>query len=135
MRRYALRDDQCDRIKDFLAGREGHVGDTATDNRLFVDAVLYRYRVGRNSTPGSSWGTMRLPSSACGGRSAPKSSRRTSRTTSLSSSGSSPNRSYYKQTSPRDRCGPHSAHATSSTSSSLITSAKVIAPSRGMPRV
>jgi transposase len=29
MRRYALRDDQWDRIKDFLPGREGHVGDVA----------------------------------------------------------------------------------------------------------
>jgi len=45
-RRYALRDDQWDRIKDFLPGREGHVGGTAADNRLFVDAVLYRYRAG-----------------------------------------------------------------------------------------
>ena len=26
MLRYALRDDQWDRIKDFLPGREGHVG-------------------------------------------------------------------------------------------------------------
>jgi hypothetical protein len=26
MRRYALRDDQWDRIKDILPGREGHVG-------------------------------------------------------------------------------------------------------------
>ena len=40
MRRYALRDDQWDRIKDLLPGREGHVGVTATDNRLFVEAVL-----------------------------------------------------------------------------------------------
>ena len=46
MRRYALRNDQWDRIKDFLPGREGHVGGTAADNRLFVDAVVYRYRVG-----------------------------------------------------------------------------------------
>jgi transposase len=46
MRRYAIRDDQWDRIKDFLPGREGHVGGTAEDNRLFVDAVLYRYRAG-----------------------------------------------------------------------------------------
>ena len=46
MRRYALRDDQWDRIKDFLPGREGHVGGTAADNRLFVEAVLYRYRAG-----------------------------------------------------------------------------------------
>jgi len=44
MRRYALRDDQWDRIKDFLPGREGHVGGTAADNRLFVEAVLFRYR-------------------------------------------------------------------------------------------
>ena len=28
------------------AGREGHVGVTAADNRLFVEAVLYRYRAG-----------------------------------------------------------------------------------------
>ena len=28
--------DQWDRIKDFLPGREGHVGGTAEDNRLFV---------------------------------------------------------------------------------------------------
>ena len=41
-RRYALRDDQWERIKDLLPGREGHVGVTARDNRLFVDAVLYR---------------------------------------------------------------------------------------------
>ena len=46
MRRYALRDDQWDRIKDILPGREGHVGATARDNRLFVDAVIYRYRAG-----------------------------------------------------------------------------------------
>src|SRR5437899_13109705 len=46
MRRYALRDDQWDRIKDILPGRECHVGATARDNRLFVEAVLYRYRTG-----------------------------------------------------------------------------------------
>src|SRR6267378_5815540 len=46
MRRYALRDDQWERIKDLLPGREGHVGVTAKDNRLFVEAVLYRYRAG-----------------------------------------------------------------------------------------
>ena len=46
MRRYALRDDQWEKIKDFLPGRKGHVGGTAKDNRLFVDAVLYRYRAG-----------------------------------------------------------------------------------------
>jgi transposase len=45
-RRYALRDDQWDRIKDMLPGREGSVGVRAKDNRLFVEAVLYRYRAG-----------------------------------------------------------------------------------------
>ena len=44
--RYALRDDQWERIKDLLPGRAGHVGATAHDNRLFVDAVLHRYRAG-----------------------------------------------------------------------------------------
>ncbi|MCW5291203.1 IS5 family transposase [Verminephrobacter aporrectodeae subsp. tuberculatae] len=44
--RYALRQDQWERIKDMLPGREGHVGATARDNRLFVEAVLYRYRAG-----------------------------------------------------------------------------------------
>src|SRR3954451_3846323 len=42
MRRYALRDDQWERIKDWLPGRDGHVGVTAKDNRLFVEAVVYR---------------------------------------------------------------------------------------------
>jgi transposase len=45
-RRYALRDDQWARVEDLLPGRVGHVGGTAADNRLFVDAVLYRYRAG-----------------------------------------------------------------------------------------
>lgn len=45
-RRYALRDDQWERIKDLLPGREDTVGRTAKDNRLFVEAVLYRYRAG-----------------------------------------------------------------------------------------
>ena len=45
-RRYAIRDDQWERIKDSLPGRQGHVGMTARDNWLFVEAVLYRYRAG-----------------------------------------------------------------------------------------
>ena len=45
-RRYALRDDQWERIQNLLPGREGTVGKTAKDNRLFVEAVLYRYRAG-----------------------------------------------------------------------------------------
>ena len=46
MHRHALRDDQWVKIKDCLPGREGHVGGNAADNRLFVDAVIYRYRTG-----------------------------------------------------------------------------------------
>src|SRR5271170_1474536 len=46
MTRYGLRDDQWERIKDWLPGRIGHVGATAQDNRRFVEAVLYRYRAG-----------------------------------------------------------------------------------------
>ena len=46
MRRFGLRDDQWDRIRGLLPGREGSVGVTAADNRRFVEAVLYRYRAG-----------------------------------------------------------------------------------------
>ena len=46
MRRYALRDDQWERIEPLLPGKVGDVGVTAKDNRLFVEAVLYRYRAG-----------------------------------------------------------------------------------------
>jgi transposase len=46
MRRFGLRDDQWERIKDLLPGREDSVGVTAADNRLFIEAVLYRYRTG-----------------------------------------------------------------------------------------
>jgi transposase len=46
MRRYGLRDDQWERIKHLLPGQPGWVGVTAADNRLFVEAVLYRYRAG-----------------------------------------------------------------------------------------
>ena len=46
MRRSGLRDDQWERIRDLLPGREGYVGGTAHNNRLFVEAVIYRYRAG-----------------------------------------------------------------------------------------
>ena len=46
MRRYPLRDDQWERSKDPLPGREGWVGVTAKDDRLLVDAVPYRCRAG-----------------------------------------------------------------------------------------
>ncbi len=46
-KRYALRDDQWERLRQMsLPGDGGHVGVTAKDNRLFVDAVLYRFRAG-----------------------------------------------------------------------------------------
>lgn len=45
-RRYGLRDEQWKRIESLLPGREETVGVTAKDNRLFVEAVLYRYRAG-----------------------------------------------------------------------------------------
>ncbi len=45
-RRYALSDDQWERIEGLLPGREDTVGVTAKDNRLFVEAVLYSYRAG-----------------------------------------------------------------------------------------
>jgi len=44
--RYGLRDDQWERIEGMLPGRKGSVGRPAGDNRLFVEAVLYRYRAG-----------------------------------------------------------------------------------------
>lgn len=44
--RYGLTDAQWAHIQPLLPGRAGSVGVTARDNRLFVDAVLYRYRAG-----------------------------------------------------------------------------------------
>lgn len=46
MHRYALRDDEWERMRHGLPGCEGPFGVTAVDDRLFVDAVLYRYRTG-----------------------------------------------------------------------------------------
>ena len=45
-RRYARSDEQWDKIKDLLPGRNGTVGVTAKDNRRFVEAVIFRYRAG-----------------------------------------------------------------------------------------
>ena len=45
-RRYGLRDAQWERIQNLLPGRKGTAGRTAKDNRLFVEAILYRYRAG-----------------------------------------------------------------------------------------
>ena len=46
MRRCGLRDGQWEQIEGLLPGRLGHVGVMAADNRLFVEAVLYRHRAG-----------------------------------------------------------------------------------------
>jgi transposase len=46
LRRNMLRDDQWERVKNLLPGRAGTVGVTAKDNRLFLEALLYRYRIG-----------------------------------------------------------------------------------------
>lgn len=46
-RRYALRDDQWERLKALgLPGDAGHTGRPAKDTRLFVEAVLFRFRAG-----------------------------------------------------------------------------------------
>ena len=45
-KRYGLSGAQWERIEKILPGREGTVGVTAKDNRLFVEAVIYRYRSG-----------------------------------------------------------------------------------------
>jgi hypothetical protein len=62
MHRHALRDDQWLKIKDFLPGREGQVGGTAANNRLFVDSVIFRYRYGV-----ASQGLARKPAAKCFG--------------------------------------------------------------------
>jgi hypothetical protein len=41
MQRFGLRDDQWERIKDFLPGREGHVGGTAADTDLALAMVRW----------------------------------------------------------------------------------------------
>lgn len=46
MRRYCLTELQWEKINGLLPGRKETVGATAKDNRLFVEAVLYRYRAG-----------------------------------------------------------------------------------------
>ena len=48
MRRYAIRDDQWERIEALLPGKASDPGRTAADNRLFMDAVLW---IGRTGAP------------------------------------------------------------------------------------
>ena len=44
--RFVLSDTVWEKIEALLPGREGHVGVTAKDNRLFLEAVLWRARAG-----------------------------------------------------------------------------------------
>ena len=47
MERHAIRDDQFARIENLLSGRPGTVGrNSDRGNRLFVDAVIWKFRVG-----------------------------------------------------------------------------------------
>lgn len=45
-RRYGLKDEHWLQIEEMLPGRAGSVGRRAKDNRLFIEAVIYRYRSG-----------------------------------------------------------------------------------------
>jgi transposase len=46
--RHAISDDSWERIQDLLPGRPGQHGRSATDNRLFIDAVLW---IGKTGSP------------------------------------------------------------------------------------
>ena len=46
MRRHELTNEQFEKIKDFLPGRDGHVGVTARDNRIFINGVLWIFKTG-----------------------------------------------------------------------------------------
>ena len=48
MRRHAIRDDQWTRIEPLLPDKPEDPGQTAADNRLFIDAVLW---IGRTGAP------------------------------------------------------------------------------------
>jgi transposase len=48
LHRHAISDADWDRIKDLLPGRPGQAGWLASDNRLFVDAVLW---IGKTGAP------------------------------------------------------------------------------------
>ena len=48
MRRYEITDQQWQKIEHLLPGQAGHVGQTAADNRLFSNAVLW---IGRSGAP------------------------------------------------------------------------------------
>ena len=71
MRRFGLRDDQWERIENLLPGRDGSVGVTAADNRLFVEAVLYVIALACHGVICRS-GSVRGQRSICGSAVGPK---------------------------------------------------------------
>lgn len=48
MRRYEITDQQWQKIEHLLPGQVSHVGQTAADNRLFINAILW---IGRSGAP------------------------------------------------------------------------------------
>jgi transposase len=46
MRRNEITDEQWERIKDLLPGKQGDPGVTAKDNRLFINAILWIAKTG-----------------------------------------------------------------------------------------
>ena len=44
MRRHELTDEQFKKIEHILPGREGHVGVTAKNNRIFINGVLWIFK-------------------------------------------------------------------------------------------
>ena len=44
--RHALTDEQWDRIRDLVPGKDGDTGRSGKNNRLFIDAVLYVLKTG-----------------------------------------------------------------------------------------
>jgi len=46
MRRHELTDEQFKKIEHILPGREGHVGVTAKDNRIFINGALWIFKTG-----------------------------------------------------------------------------------------
>jgi len=44
--RYELNDDQFDKIKHILPGKDGDPGRSSSDNKLFINAVLWILRTG-----------------------------------------------------------------------------------------
>lgn len=45
-KRHALTDEQWDRIKDLVPGKDGDPGRSGSNNRLFIDAVLFVLKTG-----------------------------------------------------------------------------------------